>query len=76
MSRKHSPGYRAVEEFLLKGKPVNETFLLEALYRYAVQVLKNPDAVKNELKGLDCESWIEAAADSIEIMDKHFKKKA
>lgn len=75
MSRRHSPGYKAVEEYILKGKPINETFLLEALYRYSVQVLKNPEAIENELKGIDSTSWIEAAADAIEIMDKHFKKK-
>jgi len=75
MSRKHSPGYRAVEEYLLKGKPLNEAFLLESLYRYADQVLRNPDAIKEQLKGIDSESWIQSAKDALDTMDKHFKKK-
>lgn len=74
MSRKHSVGYKTVEDYLLKGKPLNETFLIESLYRYASQVLSNPDAVKDQLKGIDSDSWINCAKDALAVMDKHFKK--
>lgn len=74
MSRKHSVGYKTVEDYLLNGKPLNETFLIESLYRYASQVLSNPDAVKEQLKGIDSDSWINCAKDALAVMDKHFKK--
>jgi len=75
MSRKHSPGYKAVEEYLLSGKPLNETFLIESFYRYASQVLSNPEAVKEQLQGIDSDSWINCAKDALAIMDKHLQKK-
>jgi tRNA G37 N-methylase TrmD len=74
MSRKHSTGYKVAEDYILKGKPLNETFLIESLYRYASQVLSNPEAVKEQLKGIDSDSWINCAKDALAVMDKHFQK--
>jgi hypothetical protein len=74
MSRKHSVGYKVAEEYILKGKPLNETFFIESLYRYASQILSNPEAVKEQLKGIDSDSWISCAKDALAIMDKHFQK--
>lgn len=74
MSRKHSTGYKVAEEYILKGKPLNETFLIESLYRYASQVLSNPEAVKEQLKGIDSDSWINCAKDALAVMDKYFRK--
>ena len=74
MSRKHSPGYKAIVDYVLHGEPLNEAFVLEALYRYADQVTRNPNAVKDQLRGISHEAWIQCAKDALAIMDKHFRK--
>lgn len=75
MSRKRSPGVKAVEEYILKGNALNETFIVESLYRYATQVLANPDAVREQLQGIDPTCWIDCAKNALTVMDKHFQKK-
>lgn len=76
MSRKHSPGYKAIVDYILHGEPLNEAFILEAFYRYANQVVHNPNAVRDQLKnnGINHDAWIQCAKDALAVMDKHFKK--
>jgi len=76
MSRKHSPGYKAIVDYILNGEPLNEAFILESLFRYANQVERNPEAIKDQFKGINSEAWIQCAKDALAVMDKHFKKKA
>ena len=76
MSRKHSLGYKAIVDYILNGEPLNEAFVLEALFRYANQVERNPEAIKDQFKGISSEAWIQCAKDALAVMDKHFKKKA
>jgi len=75
MSRKHSSGYKAIVDYILNGEPLNEAFLLEALFRYADQVDRNPGAIKDQLKGINHDAWIQCAKDALVVMEKHFKKK-
>lgn len=74
MSRKHTPVYKAINDYLLKGDVLNQSFLIEALFRYATQVLSNPEAVREQLKSINSDAWIKCAKDAIGTLDKHFVK--
>ena len=65
-----------LDDFLSYGSPMNQAFLIEAVCRYADEILSDEAEVRKQMEDsfISPESWISAAKSAREHFDPdHFK---
>ena len=63
-----------IREYISYGSPMNQAFLIEAVVRYANEIITNEAAVREQMEGsfIHPDSWIAAAKSAREHLDNEY----